>query len=69
MKIDIFIDIRERIDSRELWAELEHSGVNVTDLGTNTLVYGEVPVGKLSFILLICLKYGDAIATITPTRH
>lgn len=69
MKIDIFIDIRERIDSRELWNELENTGANVTDLGTNTLVYGSVPVGKLSFILLICLKYGDAIATITPNRH
>lgn len=69
MKIDIFIDIRERIDSRELWAELETTGANVTDLGTNTLVYGTIPVGKLSFILLICLKYGDAIATITQTHH
>lgn len=66
MKLDIFIDIRERINSRELWKELESTGVNVTDLGVNTLVYGTVPAREITFILLTCLKFGEAIATIAP---
>lgn len=69
MKVDIFIDIRERIDSRELWNELEATGCNVTDMGTHTLVHGTVPTGKITFILLVCLKYGEAIATIAPLRN
>lgn len=69
MKIDIFVDIRDRIESRELWEELENTGVNVTDLGTNTLVYGTIKMDKLNFILLTCLKFGDAITTITPTHR
>lgn len=66
MRVDIFIDIRERIDSRELWQELEATGVNVTDMGDHTLVYGTIPTGKITFILLTCLKFGEAIATIAP---
>lgn len=69
MKLDIFIDIRERIDSQELWLELENTGVNVTDLGANTIVYGTVPTGKITFILLTCLKFGEAIATIAPLNR
>ena len=69
MKLDVFIDIRERINSRALWAMLEDTGINITDLGTNTLVYGTIELADLTTVLTTCLEFGDAIATITPTRH
>lgn len=69
MKLDVFIDIRERINSRSLWTMLEDTGVNITDLGTNTLVYGTIELEFLTTVLTTCLEFGDAIATITPTRH
>ena len=69
MKLDVFIDIRERINSRALWSMLEDTGVNITDLGTNTLVYGTIELEFLTTVLTTCLEFGDAIATITPPRH
>lgn len=69
MKLDVFIDIRERINSQALWGYLEDTGINVTDLGTNTLVYGTIELKNLTLVLTTCLEFGDAIATITPPRH
>lgn len=69
MKLDVFIDIRERINSKVLWSYLEDTGINVTDLGTNTLVYGTIELENLTLVLTTCLEFGDAIATITPPRH
>lgn len=69
MKLDIFIDIRERINSRALWDALDGTGVAVTDLGTNTLVYGTVEIENTQIVLMTCLTFGNAIATITPSRH
>lgn len=69
MKLDVFIDIRERINSRALWDILEGTGANVTDLGTNTLVYGTISIEYVQAVLTTCLEFGDAIATITPTHR
>ena len=69
MKLDVFIDIRERINSRVLWEYLEDTGINVTDLGTNVLVYGTIELENLTTVLTTCLEFGDAIATITATHR
>ena len=69
MKLDVFIDIRERINSRALWDMLEDTKVNITDLGTNTLVYGTIELEHLTTVLTTCLEFGDATAPITPPRH
>ena len=69
MKLDIFIDIRERINSKALWDILEGTGANVTDLGTKTLVYGTISMEFVQPVLMTCLEFGDAIATITATHR
>lgn len=69
MKLDVFIDIRDRIDSRTLWNRLEDTGINVTDLGTHTLVYGTIEQKDLTRTIATCQEFGDSIATISPPRH
>lgn len=68
-KLEIYIEINDKIDSRSLYRELEHTGANVTDLGAYTLIYGTIQAEKLTEVLETCNKYGEPIATITPARQ
>ena len=59
MKIDIYIEIRGDFESRELWDAIETTGVNVTDLGDTTLVYGNIEIAHLARIITTCAAFGD----------
>ena len=57
--------INGKIDSRELWDDLNSYDVNVTDLGEVTYVYGQVSMYDSLFVIDICRKYGDTISEVT----
>lgn len=57
--------INGKIDSRELWDDLNRYDVNVTDLGEVTYVYGQVSMYDSLFVIDICRKYGDTISEVT----
>ena len=69
MTVDIFIEIRGRIDSHELYDVIGRHGVIVTDLGEQTLVYGNISTAIIAPIITTCATFGDCHAHITrPTN-
>lgn len=59
------VTIKGRIDSRELWNDVQDYNINVTDLGEVTLVYGKCSMYDSMFIIDICRKYGDISTEVT----
>ena len=59
------VEIRGKIDSKELYQDLEGYNLNVTDLGEMTYVYGQSSMYDSMFILDICRKYGDITSEVT----
>jgi hypothetical protein len=43
MKAKVFIQIKGAIESKSLYECVKDMGLNVTDLGETTLVYGDCP--------------------------
>lgn len=68
MKVTIFIRIIGSIDSRKLFKEIEHFGINVTDCIDYTLVYGEVYLETASRIFYHCSLYGNTQTELTHTK-
>lgn len=46
-------------DSRELYNELKRYGLNVTDMGSEVFVYGDIDESDYEKILRICISYGS----------
>lgn len=65
MKVTIFVQIIGRINSRELWEIIEPFGVNLTDMGDKTLVYGECYLETASRIVFHCSLFGNTMTEIT----
>ena len=65
MTVDIFIEIRGQINSHELYDAIERHGANVTDLGEQTLVYGNTDIANIAPIITTCATFGDCHAHIT----
>lgn len=65
MKVTIFVRIIGQINSRELYEQIEHFGMNVTDCNEYTLVYGECYLETASRVVFHCALYGDIMAEIT----
>lgn len=65
MTVDIFIEIRGQINSHELYDVIGCHGVNVTDLGEQTLVYGNTNIANIAPIITTCATFGDCQAHIT----
>ena len=59
MTLDIFIEIKGKFDSRELWTAIEHTGVNLTDVGDCVLVYGNTTHANLAPIITTCAAFGE----------
>lgn len=55
----MFVTMKNVVDSRGLYMELARYNLNVTDLGTEVLVYGDVY--DVANVLAICRKWGDII--------
>lgn len=65
MNVYLYVEIAGRIDSKQLWHDVETYGVNVTDLYFKTLVYGEVSLKAALLVIDACSKYGKIQAHIT----
>lgn len=61
MRVDIFIELKGQINSTELWEDLEATGANVTDLGDQTLVYGNIDIASLAKITTTCAIFSEDI--------
>lgn len=58
--VDIQIEIRGNIDSRALWSLIKRYGVNLTDLGNVSLVYGTVKdFHDATDVIVYCALFGD----------
>lgn len=64
MKVSVFIQIKGRIDSRELYAAIEKYGMNVTDMGDAAVVYGDCELEEASRVFYVCGLYGDTTTEI-----
>lgn len=62
-RMNVFITIKPKIKSRELYEKLTLSqeGVNVTDVGDKVYVYTQIDIREdaIERILAICKDYGD----------
>lgn len=59
------VEIKGKIESKELYQDLQGYNLNVTDLGEMTYVYGQSSMYDSMFILDICRKYGDITSEVT----
>lgn len=64
----IIIKIDGKIDSRKLWSQLKDYGVNVTDLGDYSLIYGDVNFVALISIMGFCAAFDKIKITCTRKR-
>lgn len=60
-KMSVMIVVKDCVGSRELYEELREYKLNVTDLGSKTLVHAIVDIREpdMESILTICNKYGS----------
>lgn len=65
MNVYLYAEIAGKIDSRQLWHDVEIYGVNVTDLHVKTLIYGEVSLRVALLVIDAGAKYGKIQAHIT----
>jgi len=68
MKVAIFVRIIGSIDSRKLYDEIRHYGINVTDCGDYTLVYGDVYLEAASRVFYHCSLYGQTVTELTHDK-
>lgn len=65
---NIVIKIDGKIDSRKLWSQLKDYGVNLTDLGDYSLIYGDVNFVTLIGIMGFCSAFDKIEVTCTRKR-
>lgn len=65
MNVYLYAEIKGKIDSMQLWHELEVYGVNVTDLEVKTLIYGEISLRVALIVIDAASKYGNIQAHIS----
>ena len=68
MKVTIFVRIIGQIDSKKLYDEISHYGINVTDCDDYTLVYGKCWLETASRILYHCSLYGVTMTELTHNK-
>ena len=66
--LSIIIKIDGRIDSKSLWKQIEDYGVNLTDLGDYSLIYGDVNFVALIGIMGFCAAFDKIKITCTRKR-
>lgn len=65
MKVSIFVQIIGKIDSKSLWEIVEPFGMNLTDMGEKSLVYGDCELEEAKEIVFFCSLYGDTMTEIS----
>lgn len=60
-KMDVYITVKPKSKSRELYERLQPFKANVTDLGDKVYVYTEIDIREdaIEKILDICHEYGE----------
>lgn len=60
-KMDVFITITPKVESRELYERLSPYRADVTDLGTKVYVVAKIDIteDKIEKIIDICKEYGN----------
>ena len=60
-KMNVYVTVKPRVQSRELYEKLLPYKANVTDLGDKVYVYAEIDIREdaVEHILAICKEYGD----------
>ena len=66
--LSIIIKIDGRIDSKGLWKQIEDYGVNLTDLGDYSFIYGDVNFVTLVGIMGFCSAFDKIEITCTRIR-
>ena len=64
MKAHIFATILAR-DGKKLYDSLARFGLNLTDMGAEQLVYGEINLSDIGEVVQICSDFGDSKIEIT----
>lgn len=58
----LYVEIRGPINSRALYEQLEKFGkMNVTDMDSTVLVYGDLSFDSAVKALSLCSKFGDIV--------
>ena len=65
MLVHFFIEISGKINSLELYELIKQDGVNLTDLGDYTLVYGDAYIAQALQIVYNCALYGNIKVELT----
>lgn len=68
MLISVFGRIEGPFDSRELWNRISGLGINLTDLGSFSLIYGDINPQNLAFLCGICVDYGKLELTVSRSE-
>lgn len=63
-----FCKIHGCINSKELYELIEHFGASVTDLGEETLVYGEADLLTATRVIFHAALFGDVSVELTHSR-
>lgn len=57
-KAHIFMSILAR-DGKAIYKELKRFGLNVTDMGAEQLVYGDIRIEDIGEVVQICAQHGS----------
>ena len=60
-KMNVYVTVKPRVESRELYERLRPYDANVTDVGDKVYVYTEIDIREdaVEHIIAICKEYGD----------
>ena len=64
MKLHIFATVQSE-NGKELWAKIQHTKLNLTDMGKEQLVYGDIELDDFTQILSELVKAGKVSIDIT----
>lgn len=64
MRVELWVEIKGKIDSKALYDIIGHQGMNVTELDDKTLVYGECYILTASQVIYHCSLFGETVSTI-----
>ena len=65
MMVHVYLEIKGDFDSRKLYENIKHYGVNLTDLNDVVLVYGDLCLAQVPNVIYNCALFGNVKADIT----
>ena len=68
MRVAIYIEIKNHIDSVWLWDNIKEYGVNLLDAGKKAFVYGTVELEDAMVVCYICCLFGSVKVEIARAK-